>query len=101
MSAPPLKDPTAFLPLVISLFCLAMVIGHAATYGLVQQADEGAAARIFQLLMLVQVPIVAWFAMKWLPSAPKQASVILVLQVAAGATAIASVIILEHFSRRP
>jgi len=42
-----------------------MVLGHAAIYGIVHETDEGPAAHIFQILMAAQVPVVAFFAIKW------------------------------------
>ena len=50
----------------------AMVLGHAAMFGVVHEADEGTAVHIFQLLMVAQVPFVAFFAIKWLPRTPRQ-----------------------------
>ena len=47
---------------------LVMVVAFLARYGAVHEPDEGAAAHTFQLLM-VPVPIVAFFAIKWLPRA--------------------------------
>ena len=38
------------------------MLGHAAIFGIVHEADEGAAAHIFQLLMATQLPLVAFFA---------------------------------------
>lgn len=60
------KQPSALFPLAMSFAALAMVLGHAAMFGVVHEADEGIAAHIFQLLMAAQVPIVAFFAIKWL-----------------------------------
>jgi hypothetical protein len=34
-----------------------MVLGHAAMFGVVHEADEGTAAHVFQLLMAAQVPL--------------------------------------------
>ena len=64
MNVPSMKQPSAFLPLVMSLTALAMVLGHAAIYGIVHETDEGPAAHIFQILMAAQVPVVAFFAIK-------------------------------------
>ena len=61
MNVPPMKQPSAFLPLAMSLAALAMVLGHAAVFGIVNEADEGTAAHIFQLLMAAQIPVVAFF----------------------------------------
>ena len=41
--------------------------------------------------MAVQLPIVAYFALKWLPRAPRQALAILALQAGAGLAAFAAV----------
>ena len=59
-----LKHPSAFLPMAMSLGALATVLLFLALHGPAPQADEGAAAHIWQLLMAVQVPIVLFFAIK-------------------------------------
>lgn len=68
-----LKRPSAFLPLAMSCAALALVVGLVALFGLVRQEDEGAAARLFQLLLVAQLPIIAFFAITWLPRAPRRA----------------------------
>jgi hypothetical protein len=83
-----LKRPSALTPVAMSLIALAIVIGDAAMFGTARQADEGAAAHIWQLLMAGQVPIIAFFAIKWLPRRPRQALVVLTLQVGAALAAI-------------
>jgi len=90
-----IKQPSAFLPLVMSFVALAMVLGHVAMFGVVREADEGTVAHIFQLLIIVQVPIAAFFAIKWLPRTPKQALCILALQVGAALAALAPVFFLN------
>jgi hypothetical protein len=75
----------------MSLAGLALVLIHAARYGVVHEADEGTSAHFFQIVMVVQVPIVAFFAIKWLPQAPKRTLLILALQALAGIAAFASV----------
>src|SRR5947209_20066934 len=52
-----LRQPSAFLPVAMSLVALAVVLGHVALFGAAHEADEGTAAHIWQLLMAVQVPI--------------------------------------------
>ncbi len=90
-----LKQPSAFLPVAMSLAALAVVLGHVAMFGVVREADEGAAAHIWQLLMAAQAPIVAYFAIKWLPRNPREALLILALQAGAGLAALAPVFILQ------
>jgi hypothetical protein len=91
-----LKRPTAFLPLAMSLTVLAMLLGTiAASGGTIQrEADEGTIAHLFQILMAAQVPIIAFFAIKWMPRAPQQAITILALQVVAALAAMAPVLLL-------
>ena len=91
MDEPSIKEPSALLPLIMSVVAIAIVYGHAAVFGIVHEADEGTPAHIFQLLIALQVPIVAFFAVKWLPQAPKQALMILALQAAAVVVALAGV----------
>jgi hypothetical protein len=57
----------------------------------VHEADEGTAAHLWQLLMVGQVPLVAYFALKWLPKSPAEALRVLALQVAAALAALAAV----------
>lgn len=78
-----LKQPSAFLPLAMSLTALALVLGNIAVFGAAREADEGAAAHIWQLLMAAQAPVLLFFAIKWLPRAPRQAMYVLALQAAA------------------
>ncbi len=67
-----------------------------ATFGVVRgEHDEGAAARAFQILLVAQVPIAGYFALTWLPRAPRPAAVILAIQLLAALAAIALVFALE------
>ena len=75
----PIKEPSAYLPLAMSLAALTLVLGHAAVYGIVHEADEGAAAHTWQILMAAQLPLVAYFIVKWLPKRPRESLQILAL----------------------
>jgi len=86
-----LKKPSAFLPLAMSLAALATVLVHIALFGAARQSDEGAAAHIFQLLLLLQLPIVVFFVVKWLPRFPRPVLLVLALQAVAGLVALAPV----------
>lgn len=92
-----LKHPSAFLPVAMSVAALATVGVALASFGFegIRQPDEGTAAHIWQLLMAGQLPIVAFFALKWLPRAPRQALPVLVLQAVAGLAALAPVYLLH------
>jgi hypothetical protein len=79
----------------MSLGAIATIVIALATHGTAPQADEGAAAHIWQLLMAGQAPIMLFFMVKWLPKAPRPALAILGLQVAAGVAAAAPVFLLH------
>lgn len=83
MTASPMKHWTAFVPLAMSLAGLALIFGHVATSGGVRETDEGTAARLWQLLMAAQVPVVAFFAVTWVPRAPTPGLLILTSQILA------------------
>ena len=90
-----MKQPSAYLPVAMSFAAFATVLGHVVRFGVAREADEGTAAHIFQLLMIAQVPLVAFFAITWLPQAPRQALPILALQAAAALAALAPVFLLN------
>jgi hypothetical protein len=89
-----LKHPAAFLPLLFSLLAIATVAIHVARFGTARQADEGTAAHIWQLLMVAQVLLIAFFAIRWLPQEPRPAIVVLALQAAGVIAALAPVYLL-------
>ena len=93
--APMLKHPSAFLPLAMSLAALGVVALHVALVGTQPQKDEGTAAHLWQLLMAAQLPIILWFAARWLPESPRQALLVLALQLAAAFAAAAPVYALD------
>ena len=90
-----IKRPSAILPVVMSVAALAVVLGHIIMFGDAREADEGTAAHLFQLLMAAQVPIIAFFAIKWLPQTPKHAVSVLALQTGAAFAALAPVYFLN------
>jgi len=90
-----IKYPSALLPLAMSLAALALALGHIGLYGVTHEADEGAAAHIWQLLMAGQVPVLGFFAIRWLPRTPRQALGVLALQLVAALSALAPVYLLK------
>jgi hypothetical protein len=92
-----LKEPSAWIPLAMSLIALAFLLTYVANFGIAQRGDgdEGTPARIFQLIMAAQLPIAAYFAFAWLPRRPAQALAILALQAIAWIIPIMTVIWLE------
>jgi len=90
-----LRKPSAWLPPVLSFAALGLIVAHVALFGAARQADEGAEARIFQLLMLATAVIIAVFAVRWLPVAPKAAVFIVALQLLVAAIPMITLAALE------
>jgi len=93
------KQPSAWIPLAMSFAALAMILVFVAINGFASSGngDEGAPARIFQLIMVAQLPIAGYFAVKWLPKQPKQSLMVLTLQAVAWIIPIVTIIYLESF----
>ena len=91
MPLPLVKKPIAFLPIAMSLTALALVLLHAARFGIIHEADEGPTAHLFQILMAAQVPLVAFFALKWLPEVSRPTLRVLALQICVALAAFAAV----------
>jgi len=95
-----LKKPSAFIPLVMSsaaIVTLLIAIAFGATDppppGV--RPDEGTGAHIFQLLMVVQLPFILYFAIRWLHESFKTAVQVLLLQATAAIGALAPVFLLH------
>jgi len=91
-----LRKPSAFVPLIMSALALGLIAGVLA--GVIRVAptgDEGMPARLFQLLLALQVPIIFGFAVEWLPRSPRSAVVVLMLQAAAAISAVGTILWLE------
>ncbi len=82
---PILKNTSAWLPIAMSSAALALLLGYLAVFGVARepQTDEGTAAHLFQLLMGGQVPIVAFFVIRWLPQKPKEVIKVIAIQLTA------------------
>lgn len=85
---------SAFLPIAMSLVAFSAVVFHVVVYGRAREADEGAVAHIWQILMAGQLPILVFFAVRWVPRAPRQALCVLVAQAGAVLASMAPVFFL-------
>jgi hypothetical protein len=80
----------------MSAFAFLGVVVYVAMFGIQEpRADEGAAARVFQLIIAGQVPIVGFFAIRWIPQIPKQALLVIALQIIALSAPIGLIVWLE------
>ena len=85
---------SGFVPPVMSLAAVG-VVAIALAIGVREQADEGVFARTWQLLMAGQLPVVGWFALRWLPLAPRSGLAVLGLQALAALVALSPVYLLH------
>ncbi|MFA5954484.1 MAG: hypothetical protein WC817_03060 [Patescibacteria group bacterium] len=86
-----LKKPSAWIPIVIPLLFFAYIVIAISFFEIVREKDEGVGAHLFQLWLLIEPFMVGYFAIRWLPRAPKQAVTILVIQVLAALLPISTV----------
>jgi hypothetical protein len=75
------KQPSAFLPIAMSLLALSVVLVTLTIFGVPHDTDEGAVAHTWQLLMAGQVPLLIFFAVKWLPRAPRETLKIIIQSI--------------------
>lgn len=62
---------------------MAWVISFATIGAPARQPDEGTGAHLFQIWLMLEALMVAFFAVKWLPEKPTQALVVLTIQIVA------------------
>jgi hypothetical protein len=96
-----IKRPSAYVPLVMSTLALGVLVMSIALHGLAPQVragrqDEGTAAHLWQLLMAGQVPVIMFFAIKWLGKDFRAALPVLGLQVCAYGAALLPVFLLGY-----
>lgn len=91
------KHTTAWLPLVMSLAALLLIVGYVAFVGVSAQPakDEGMVARIFQLFLIGQLPIIGYFAGKYFPKNRQGSFWIIVIQIFSGLVPFATIFFLE------
>jgi hypothetical protein len=92
-----MKQWSAIVPVAMSVTALTLVLVRVALVGTGPEvvvngrADEGAVAHTWQLLMAGQLPVLAFFAIRWLRKAPRQALGVLAVQAGAVLAAMAPV----------
>lgn len=99
------RAKTAWVPLLFAGAAIALLAGYFATgphapvlindHGAPRE-DEGTAAHLWQILMLLQVGAILTFAALWLPRDPKRAAPMLLLHAIGILASAAPVYFLEH-----
>ena len=87
------KHPSAWLPIALSFIVLAFIFVTVAFSDPVvaRQPDEGTAAHLFQIWLVLELFMLAFFGFTWLPRKPREAGIILALQIASVLAACAPV----------
>jgi membrane-bound acyltransferase YfiQ involved in biofilm formation len=77
-----LKKPSAWIPTATSLIVLiVMLITIMLSGAPTRKPDEGVGAHLFQIWLVSEIFMIAFFALRWLPQRPVQALVVLMIQV--------------------
>jgi len=93
-----LKYKSAWVPLAMSAAALMEIVIYVALNGFKippQQADENLPAHIFQLLLVGQIPFIAYFSVINLSKYPKEVVKILILQFLSGLVPFTLISLLE------
>ena len=102
--ASPFRATSAWIPVALAGAAVALLAGYLLTgpheptlvvENGVPRHDESGTARLWQLLMLLQVPCVLYFAAWWLPRDPRRALAMLGIQGFAFVAAALPVVWLE------
>jgi hypothetical protein len=77
-----IKQPSAWIPIVLSLITLATMLTYLVVSAPpIHQTDEGTAAHLFQIWLVLEVVLIGFFTIKWLPRNPKDTLFILAIQI--------------------
>lgn len=79
----------------MSFFALLLLLFHILLFGIQKSDDENTTARLFQLLLAGQLPIIGYFGIKWFPKNRKNVAQIILLQIIAAIIPILTVFFLE------
>jgi len=83
-----LKKPSALLPFVLSFAALALSLVHTAMYGSGDEVADVFSNQLFKFLLIAQIPVIVFFAIKWLPQAPGDTLRVLAMQFGAALVTI-------------
>jgi hypothetical protein len=89
-----IRQPAAYGPIVMSTTALLILLIHIAKYGYGTEVDEGAAAHLWQLLMVGQIPVIFFFLVRRLRTQSLATIEVLGLQILAAALSCAPVFLL-------
>ncbi len=83
----------------MSCAAFGLLMGYVLVFGTTAETpdgDEGTAARIFQILMLGQLPVMLYFLYRELPNETKNALMVLLLQILVSTLPFTALYYFEH-----
>jgi hypothetical protein len=87
---------SAIVPILMSIAALAVLALALSTgFGVSSDGDEGTAAHLWQLLIAAQIPIIGYFALRWMSVAPRGGLVVFAARIGAGIAATIPVFLLH------
>ena len=89
-----LKKPSAWLPIAIPLIFFAILFLGMMFGTIHREEDEGVGAHLFQIWLALEPFMLGYFALKYVPLAPKNALLILAFQILAALLPISVVLYL-------
>lgn len=92
--ASPVKQASAWIPIAISAVATSVLVVQAWKYGVSHDGGPGPITHIFHLLMALQMPFVAHFAIGWLSRGSGMALLLLAAHLIAAAGAFAALYVL-------
>ncbi len=80
----------------MSLLALVLILGYVAIYGIHSTGqDEGLAARLFQLTIILQIFVIGYFVARYFTKQPRETLLILCVQLIAVIMPIGLILYLE------
>lgn len=86
-----LRKSSAWIPIALTALILSIMAVHLSVYGAVRETDEGTVAHLFQIWIVLEVLTIGFFAFTSIPRAPRNALLVLALQIACALVPLAIV----------
>lgn len=89
-----IKRPSAFVPILMSILAIIILLIHIMIAGVEEKQGEEIVTDVFEILIIWQLPVIIFFALKWMSQSFKNALIVLFLQIAVAAGAFC---LIYHF----
>lgn len=90
-----IKRPSAFVPVLMSITAIIILLYNIMIVGVEQKQGEEIVTGIYEILIIWQLPVIAFFAFKWGSQNFKNGLIVLLIQILAIA---AGFILIDYFN---